>query len=412
MRRLGAAVGLMVASSMLALPGSAGAAESSIDRAGLTVDEIAAQLRHDPVLVQTVMGGGDTQGAHERLTELASELDYPVYVVIGLQPAGSPRNRPGEDLAARLHQRLGEGLYVIHLADDIGEVATWLDRYDQFEMSAADYAASKRFYTRRPEDNKSIEPTLEAELTLRVAAAKGLKPSDAVLDDIAETASAHDAQLDPEVVSEGWDSETALGKRRVVTVATGLFVLLSGLVVAIWLLRRRPSERRPDGRPSRTDAIEKTRAGAQQLADQLERALDTTTSRLDDPLVESALLARDQIRRLLGSDDIADVAGVQVLAQTGLRNLARVADRRLRPYRACFANPLHGEAQTTSPLANSTLEVPLCADCARSEHPDVLTVRGLFRTHPYYDRDDVWARTGFGSLVDDLPHQVDAGAAR
>jgi hypothetical protein len=101
-----------------------------------------------------------------------------------------------------------------------------------------------------------------------------------------------------------------------------------------------------------------------------------------------------------------DSVGALVLAQDAAAVLAG------RPIpRRCFFDPGHRGATTHTRwrLERAEAEVPACPRCVRTLRagrvPDVLGDRGT----PYYERDTVWARTGFGSIDDELAAKVLAG---
>jgi hypothetical protein len=101
-----------------------------------------------------------------------------------------------------------------------------------------------------------------------------------------------------------------------------------------------------------------------------------------------------------------DHVGVLVLAEDGEAALGGKPRRR-----RCFFDPAHGGPThpTRWRLGGEEAEVPACARCAEAlredRAPDALGDRGT----PYYERDSVWARTGFGAIDDELAAKVLAG---
>ena len=78
----------------------------------------------------------------------------------------------------------------------------------------------------------------------------------------------------------------------------------------------------------------------------------------------------------------------------------------------CFFDPRHPEGTATASwrLGDGEVDVPCCTACASAvvedgvpAHLRLPTRRG---TEPYWERDDVWARTGFGAVTDDLARDV------
>ncbi len=82
------------------------------------------------------------------------------------------------------------------------------------------------------------------------------------------------------------------------------------------------------------------------------------------------------------------------------------------PQRRCFFDPRHRRAVTDTRwrLGDEETEVPSCRRCERAlkagRMPDTLGDRGK----PYFERDSVWARTGFGTIDDELAARVLVGA--
>lgn len=127
--------------------------------------------------------------------------------------------------------------------------------------------------------------------------------------------------------------------------------------------------------------------------------------------IESVLLARTVAETLMRSDDVADLIGAVVVARTGLRDLEQLRTKRtLKAYRPCFFNPVHQPAydRATWRVGHATVSLPACSTCLTAiragREPEVLRLGR--RRQAYYERDDIWARTGFGALVDDLAAQV------
>ena len=101
-----------------------------------------------------------------------------------------------------------------------------------------------------------------------------------------------------------------------------------------------------------------------------------------------------------------DHVGALLLAREGETLLA--GDR---PRRRCFFDPSHEGVVTDTRwrLGSEETEVPACRRCVRrlkaDRMPDTLGDGG----RPYYERDSVWARTGFGAIDDELAARVLAG---
>ncbi len=104
------------------------------------------------------------------------------------------------------------------------------------------------------------------------------------------------------------------------------------------------------------------------------------------------------------------------LALLAALELVRRADATLRgrPSAPCFFDPRHGAANTRTRwrLGREEADIPACRPCARKvakgRAPAAVQDGGL----PYFERDTLWARTGFGALDDQLAARVLGGEAR
>ena len=165
--------------------------------------------------------------------------------------------------------------------------------------------------------------------------------------------------------------------------------------------------------------LEQERARAVELVDILATSLEETDwgSVRDREMAGRALTARDAVEPLLASDDVADLIGAQVVARAGARDLARGRRGRGAALVTCFFDPRHPEGVPTVSwrLGDGEVEVPCCPACAATVGsggtPDQLRLRSRRSTVPYWERDDVWARTGFGAVSDDLARDVLAARA-
>ncbi|WP_053205617.1 hypothetical protein [Jiangella muralis] len=148
---------------------------------------------------------------------------------------------------------------------------------------------------------------------------------------------------------------------------------------------------------------------------------DTATRRLDDARRRLAGLSPEQLTSpagtaaadaveagdlVLGTGDPLDAVGATVLAAVAVREAERATSPKREPYRPCFINPLHGEAGATVRIDGSSIDAPVCRDCARSQDRFLAVRRRLRGWAPYVETSTVWARTGFGALVGDLAAQV------
>jgi hypothetical protein len=121
-----------------------------------------------------------------------------------------------------------------------------------------------------------------------------------------------------------------------------------------------------------------------------------------------AYAAASKLLEEADSDDALSLIAALTLtrgAQAALRGRTRTP---------CFFDPRHDRAttQTRWRLGGEEADIPTCRPCARQvargRAPAALQDGG----RPYFERDTLWARTGFGALDDDLPARVLAGEAR
>lgn len=394
-----------------------------------TVDDIVASLRRDPVLVQQAMGNGHTQDAVAEIRERVDAADFPVYVALVHPPAGLEENDPLGDLTSILHQRIGgPGLYVV--GNEHGSVS-WetygipvekLDVYDGLD-------AARDSLPRDEYGGVAMPGTGEAALVVQVAADPDHRLSADQLADLRSTAALSEHQY------PDWEpyhpEDVGPVSAIAALVATFAALTVQGVVRAG---RQAPSgsrpATRPKARPKPRPATDRTprrpstreRPAADTGADDVEalraqttRLVAEITRRRDDRGVTSddAALAgecADLAGELAASSDRLDVVGALVLARTGLAAVAGDA-----AYHCCFFNPLHGEGVGSTRLPDAGFEVPCCracrADADADRRQDALLTPTWRGSRPYWTRDGVWSRTGFGSIVDDLPDQV-RGRAR
>ena len=386
-----------------------------------TVEALAEALREDQVIVHETLGGGDTAGALERITEIASQVPFRTYVaVVEAPPEVNAGIESGRYLATALSRRIGEpGLYVVATEDAVTGIRVVGTDWDEthFDLQAdidlrvvADRAGVSL-----------LAPTVEVETILRTALAEPAGPDErpwkdptldkATVEDLVARENALAAYESP-----AWSEEYARPAPPVDWHPTQRWMvgsLVAGLLLAVLLqsLRGWPGWRRllapvrevpapvvlpPDLAEVRAEAD----AGLTDLAEALVGAPA-------GPGQVQASLARETAEPLLRSDDVRDVVGALVLVRAG-RHALLSGDPDADPYRPCFVNPLHGAAEQVAQwrFGDAEIEVPVCAACHRAfaseQPPAALMVGHRGRLRPYYEEDSVWARTGYGSLTTDL----------
>lgn len=375
------------------------------DAAPGTVEEIAAALREDPVLVQSLMGNGHTAAVTEALREKAEQVDLPVYVVLTQTPTGLPADTADEDLARLLHGELGgDGVYVVHTDNGYGAVEVYGDLYphaddDEVVLSLARYDAIDQMRADHDLGEHGTVPAVTEAAVLLDAAA--VRPPAGVDYRWRPELSSDDLEtyaVEPwtEPPSAGGDSDSwehSVGLEWMLASLVGVTVT----VVGYRLLRARAAWAAPE--PPRSDVqVDRVRDLARDEVGRLVRAL--TRVRADHPGATDALACRVAAERHLDSRDHLDVVGALVLARSGRHAIESRPGT--PPYRCCFLNPLHGRGTRAAEVGPGA-SVPVCATCAgdlaAGRRPDTLPAR-RGRKRPYYEGSGHWARTGYGSVGD------------
>lgn len=166
---------------------------------------------------------------------------------------------------------------------------------------------------------------------------------------------------------------------------------------------RRPRDRRRAGiRPAVREPAANVAGKAREAVARLAVAIDAAEQPADAAfdLYAAASKAEREARTPV------DSLGALILARDGQAVLAGRA-----PRRRCFFHPEHDGATSLTRWrrGGEEAEVPACERCVQAlgagRAPDVLGDRG----RPYYERDTVWARTGFGAVDDELAEKVLGG---
>jgi hypothetical protein len=201
--------------------------------------------------------------------------------------------------------------------------------------------------------------------------------------------------------SESHYDDPARTENAVAIVAAGGAGIAGFVIPTVRWWRRRPGRRAgvaPVVREPGPEAAQEASEALQRVAATIAAAEHPADEAFD--LYSAASKAQQEARTPV------DSVGVLVLAHDAAAVLAGGP----RP-RRCFFDPSHpGETTPTRwRLGREEAEVPACPRCVRALHagraPDALGDRG----RPYYERDTVWARTGFGAIDDELAAKVLAG---
>ncbi|WP_447645647.1 hypothetical protein [Nocardioides zeae] len=383
-----------------------------------TPADIAEALRSDPVLVDPMFGNGATQAVRDGFTELAGQSEHQVFVVLVPLPA-STGDDPERDLALLLSSQegLGDGYYVVDVdpGHSTGEVVAVgvpdTSVYGIIQDLAPDtYASGTYDGSVLPSDTGTLAMALD--IQLREGEGFGQDEYDVY------------AQTSPWASPPRWESSYdhqppdpgaywAFGTMAFVVAAGATWVVARQ--AATWGRRATHADR---PMPEQRLRDQSTSLSPSALRARVEEELDAVAERrasLERGTFDDARWARidasDEAARLVlarveeRDRDVPDLVGALVLARTASFALEDARGRNA-PYRPCFFDPRHGRGvkRRRVPVADTSLDVACCSICARRELGAITPLRDGRR--PYYERDTVWARTGYGAVVDDLPFQV------
>ena len=413
---------------------------SDIPPAPDTVDALADALRADHVIVARAVGSGAAQSSYDRIGTLVGQLPFPAYVALVTAPGDvSSGLDAGRDLARAVARRIGEpGLYVVDTGNSVAEALITVPGIDDtlFSLTLSSNEDAIEAATSQP---GMLEPGVWAEAAVATALApipepeNGTYPTNLDPVTITELAARNDALALParpsttsDVKAEPWTRGGRIALFAALLSGIGLMVrqcvagwpLWRGRAVATKPVSRPVSGAGPEPAPRPTEIRRQATDELARLATVLGEVAAQRVrgdARIDADLVDAATLAQDAATRLLDAQPAvgaADLVGALVLARTGRRDARRAIGEASDPYRACFFNPLHsaGTREASWRLGEATVSVPVCPACERrlrtGGRPDALSVRRGRRERPYYEGSDVWARTGYGTLVDDLAVRV------
>jgi hypothetical protein len=214
------------------------------------------------------------------------------------------------------------------------------------------------------------------------------------------------------------DARDSSAPEERVALGFGSAGILAGLALPTVLWRRRRLREAPRTRPR---SARRGRGSQRPLGPPVVREPDTDVAAQAARAIEglaSAIAAApqpsDEAFELYSAAAKADREARTPVDHYGALLLTRDAKAALRGRarpRRCFFDPGHdGPTDDTRwRLGQREAEVPACAGCVRAlaadRTPDTLGDRG----RPYYERDTIWARTGFGSIDDELAAKLLSG---
>jgi hypothetical protein len=349
------------------------------------------RLRRDLVYVSPALSRVVSPSDEAALRRAVAAMPYPTFVVVAPRFTDETDPETFSDLPTLLHDRLDrDGLYLV--ANEGGS-----------ELGAAAFGV-------RPRGDAS---RLSSTVLDAVPRRDGPVARVLVALDVLRSGTVPDRSVEAEEAAEDNRFWWILG---FVTLATAAVVV--GAASATPGARRRRAERRrrsgdagaarEAAPPAVAPEIDRgeARREAQDAVAGLARAIAEAPAPPDRALCSydaaSHVLGRKRARAI-------DYVGARTLAAAGR---AQLGGR--DTWRPCLFDPRHGEGvrPTRWRRGGQDVSIPACADCAaaigRGASPPVLQDRG----RPYWDRDTVWARTGFGAVDDAVADVVLAGEER
>jgi hypothetical protein len=381
--------------------------------------EIAAALTKDPLYVDPAYKSALPENLRADVRAKAKALGYPVYsIVLPLTPSDPFQGKESNVLTLVIDALGKPGLYVVV---DGGGRFPWYEAHDVPQLDEDKLSATRE----RALDDTGYDagPTEVLARMYELLAAPGV-PSTMPT---ATTTAPSDEEP---------SSEESSGGLIALIVGLGI-VALVGLGLVIGLLRPKVDRRRAD-RPRRekpfsipphvaaTVAAERRRRLTRETNLEL-TTLGSELAALPDAEGEglqhqqAALDAHQAAGKVLdASEDLVDVVGAMVLLDKARREYdaaVAVAAGRKRDAvpELCAFNPLHGRSSgrpTQVEADGTTLTLPLCAKCRQALKRGKAPASLPGDDRPYWYGDDLWARTFFGNLDEDLAGAVSRGEYR
>jgi hypothetical protein len=357
----------------LAFPGVARAQDQT--------DFLATQLKKSPVFVSDSITRRLDDADRATLLRQVKDMPFPTFLVVA--PQLSETYTRDDERLALLRDALGQdGVYI--LSDDRATSVEVAAFGVQLPMRARDITNATYW------DFDRKDPAMEKlEYVLTLARGEPRMPR------------AERAAIPP---SEGGPAPTPYEPRKTADEQEAENVRLGFAIIGVFglgavlspiLLERRRRRRLGRGRrhagalPAR-DVRERAMKMRARLASEIGRRKTPNERALD--LEAAAAMALD--RRGKPIDDL----GALVLAERG-REALRDHERE-----RCYFDPRHpGWAKPTRwTTGRATIEVPACKGCARAIAARKVPDSVWDGDRPYWQRETVWARTGFGALQRDM----------
>lgn len=352
---------------------------------------LARQLRKDPVYVSPSLARISDPAQVAALRREVAAMPYPTFVVLAPGFRDEPGLQTFADLPTVLRDRVGrDGLYLVSDENSYGIEAEAFGVRPKGDVSRIGSIAGDGV-------GRDEGPVARLRFALRNLATNA--PATRSVDDEREAADAR----------PWW--------------FFGISALL-GLLVPLSVASRSPgARRRRQARRAARAAAREAVGGGRPGVPEGSRGLPTRADARRIAQEAAAGLARaiaeapappDQaVRSYDAASHVLTLPGATALDYLGAETLATAGRGQLSggPWAPCLFDPRHGEGteQTRWRRGGDETTIPACASCAalvrRGAAPPVL----LDGDEPYWDRDTVWSRTGFGALDDRLADVVLAG---
>lgn len=408
--RLALTVLLTLLVSLTAVPARA---QTPAERA----KEIATALAKEPLYVDPAYDSALPDNLREDVLAKANALGYPVYsIVLPLTPGDAFQGKERSALTLIIDALDRPGLYVVV---DGGGRFPW---YEAHELPQLDDDKLRAVRERALDDTGyDAGPTEVLARMYELLAAPALPP-------------ATTKPTTPRSSSRDDSDEDSVAGTVVLLVGLGIAALVGlGLVIGLGRPGSRPQDRPRREKPfSIPPHVAATVAAERRRRLAGETAVELTTLGSDLAALpaadgeglrhqQAALDAHQAAGKVLdSSEDLVDVVGAMVLLDKARREYdAAVAVAAGRKQDAvpelCAFNPLHGRSsgRPTQVEANgTTLTLPLCGECRRALKQGKAPASLPGADGPYWHGHDLWARTFFGSIDDDLAAAVSRGEYR
>jgi hypothetical protein len=398
--------------SLAAVPAGARTTQTPAERAR----EIATALTKDPLYVDPAYKNGLPENLRADLRTKASALGFATYtIILPLTPSDAFQGKESNVLTLVIDALKKPGLYVVVNG---GERFPWFKAQGLPQFTEDNDQLNNAREHALDDTGYDAGPTETVAKFYELLAGPPLGPVD-TKKPVRPPVSSGDSDSDSESESEGSGASVFL----IVMGSIAALVVL-GLVIG---LRRRPRRREKafsiPPHVAQTVAAEQRRRLTRETTAELttlgsELAALPSTAGQGLQHQQAALDAHHAAGKVLdSSQDLVDLVGAMVLLDQARREydqaVAISEDRKVVVVPPlCAFNPLHGRASgrlTQVESDGTTVALPLCAECRRALKSGTAPKSLPGEDGPYWHGDDLWARTFFGNLTDDLPAAVMRG---